>query len=239
MRNSSSGLSSVIGTADPRAEIDRAKGGGPVRSHAFTVVLSHRPTEEELDKLDADGLGDATFGVERGVPIAEFDREAATLAAAIASAVRELEAGGLGVLRVLDEDLVTLADIADRIGQSRESVRRYATGGRGPGGFPPPVNPARDGTLFYRWSEVAPWVRERLGLATDDGEAALVLANLVIQARAVAGRIDGAGALIGLLQERWGAKRRPPPGGSGHRDGGTGQTLQHISNRPPLSADQR
>jgi hypothetical protein len=66
--------------------------------------------------------------VEHGAPIAQFDRDAPAMADAIASAVRGVESAGLRVLRVLDEDLLTLADIADRIGRSRESIRRYATG---------------------------------------------------------------------------------------------------------------
>jgi hypothetical protein len=58
------------------------------------------------------------------------------MADAIASAVLDVESVGLRAIRVMDQDLLSLADIADRIGQSRESVRRYATGARGPGGFP-------------------------------------------------------------------------------------------------------
>jgi hypothetical protein len=152
-------------------------------THVFTVVLDRRPTDDDLDALYAAGCDDAAFGVEHGLPIGEFDREAPTLADAIASAVRGLDAVGLVALRVLDEDLVTLADVAGRIGQSRESVRRYATGERGSGGFPPPVNPVRDGTVFYRWSEVAPWVRQHLGIDVSDADPALVVANLVLQAR--------------------------------------------------------
>ncbi|MEU4559624.1 hypothetical protein AB0F72_14665 [Actinoplanes sp. NPDC023936] len=163
------------------------------------MVLSRRPTDEEIDRLLAEGPDDVIFGVERGVPIAEFDREAANLAEAIVSAVRDLDASGLEAVRVLDEDLVTLADVADRLGQSRESVRRYVTGERGPGGFPPPVNPQRDGTLFYRWSEVAPWVTDQLGLTVPDANPTLVMANLVLQARGVVERVEGAPALTHLL----------------------------------------
>lgn len=167
--------------------------------HVFVMVLGRRPTEEELAGLVAAGLDDVTFGTEHGVSVAEFDRDADNLAEAIATAIRDLEDVGLEAVRVLDEDLVTLADIADRLGQSRESVRRYATGDRGPGGFPPPVNPTRDGTLFYRWSEVAPWVRDELGLAVPDANLTLVMANLLLQARGVAGRVEGAAALTHLL----------------------------------------
>lgn len=130
--------------------------------HVFTLVLDRRPNDEELGALLDTGC-DAAFGTEHGRPIAAFDREAPALTDAIASAVRDVESAGLRVLRVWDEDLLTLADIADRIGRSRESIRRYATGERG-GGFPLPVNLGREGTVFYRWSEVAPWLREHLSI---------------------------------------------------------------------------
>lgn len=168
-------------------------------THTFTVVLDRQPTDDELDALFAAGCDDATFGTEAGLPIAEFDREAETLADAIASAVRALDEAGLVALRVLDQDLLTLADIAQRIGQSRESVRRYATGERGPGNFPPPVNPAREGTVFYRWSEVAPWIRRNLGLEVPDTDPALVVANLVLQARQHRHRVPHITALTKLL----------------------------------------
>jgi hypothetical protein len=168
-------------------------------THVFTVVLDQIPTDDELDALFSAGCDDAAFGVEQGLSIGEFDREAPTLADAIASAVRAIESTGLVVMRVLDGDLLTLADIGDRIGQSRESIRRYATGERGPGGFPPPVNPARDGTVFYRWSEVAPWVQTHLGLEVPDTDAALVVANLILQARRHRGRVAHMEALSDLL----------------------------------------
>jgi hypothetical protein len=170
-----------------------------MQSFVFTIVLAQRPTETELNKLIDNDVEDATFGLERGVSVVEFDRDASSLADAVASAIRDLEDAGMIPVRVVDEDLVTLADIADRLGQSRESVRRYAMGSRGPGGFPPPVNPARDGTVFYRWSEVAPWMRDRLGIQVTDAENALVMANLVLQARQLAGRVIGARQLIDLL----------------------------------------
>jgi len=167
--------------------------------YVFAVVLNHRPTETELDKFVDRDVDDATFGVERGVSVVEFDREAPSAADAVASAIRDLENAGMEPVRVIDDDLVTLADVADRVGQSRESVRRYATGDRGPGGFPPPVNPARDGTVFYRWSEVAPWMREKLGVDVPDVDPALVVANLILQARRLIGTVNGASALTDLI----------------------------------------
>jgi hypothetical protein len=165
----------------------------------FTLVLNRRPTDGELDALHTNGCDDAIFGQEDGLSIAEFDREAATLADAIATAVIEIEQVGLVAVRVLDTDLVTLADIGNRLKQSRESVRRYATGERGPGGFPPPANPAREGTVFYRWSEVAPWARGQLGVEVPDIDPTLVVANLILQARQHKDQVDHLSALSGLL----------------------------------------
>ncbi|MEV4346600.1 helix-turn-helix transcriptional regulator [Actinoplanes sp. NPDC049596] len=170
-----------------------------MNSYAFTIVMNRRPTDDELKSLFAHGRDDAAYGVENGLPIAEFDREAPTMAEAIASAVKELDAVGIRALRLIDQDLLTLADLADKLGLSREAVRRYSTGERGPGGFPPPVSPTRSGTTFYRWSEVAPWARQRLDLDVPDVDAALVVANLLLQARQHRDQVPNLVALTDLL----------------------------------------
>ena len=76
-----------------------------------------------------------------GAPRVSFDREAPSLVDAVTGAIADVEATGLRVVRVDDRDWVTLADVAARIGRSREIVRLWALGRKGPGGFPPPVNP--------------------------------------------------------------------------------------------------
>jgi hypothetical protein len=163
----------------------------------FTLVLDRQPSDEELERFLV-SWDDAVFGVESHHPVVHFDRDSPVLADAIASAVKDVESIGLKALRVVDGDLLTLADIADRVGQSRESIRRYATGERGKGNFPPPVNPHREGTVFYRWSEVAPWLQEA-GLSVPDVDAALVVANLVLQARQHRDRVQHMSALSDLL----------------------------------------
>jgi hypothetical protein len=170
-----------------------------VPTQVFSLVLDRRPTDDEQEALFGTGCADALFGMEGGLPVAEFDREAPSIAQAVVTAVRDIEAMGLRVLRVVDEDLVTLADIAERVGQSRESIRRYAAGTRGPGGFPPPVNPVREGTVFYRWSEVAPWFGSELGIEVSQNDPTLVLANLVIQARLHRSGVDDVDQLADLL----------------------------------------
>jgi uncharacterized protein YegP (UPF0339 family) len=168
-------------------------------THVFTIVMDRAPTDLQFDALMESGCDDAAFIVDRDIPLAEFDRDAPTLAHAIATAVRDIEAAGLKALRVVDGDLLTLADIADRIGRSRETVRRYAVGERGGGGFPPPVTPARDGTAFYRWSEVAAWIKEHVDAAIVGPDVTLVLANLLLQARLHRSNVPEADTLVGLL----------------------------------------
>jgi hypothetical protein len=170
-----------------------------VTTHVFTLVLDRAPNDDALDALFEAGCDDAAFGLDSGQPIATFDRKAQTLADAIATAVRDVESCGFHALRIVDEDLLTLGDIADRIGRSRESVRRYTTGERGGGQFPPPVNPNRDGTLFYRWSEVAPWLRGRLDVVVPDSDVVLVVANLILQARQHRHQVEHMSALSDLL----------------------------------------
>lgn len=171
-----------------------------MRTHVFTLILDRAPSDEDLDRLFEARFDDAIFGVEGGLVTAQFDRAAPTLADAIVEAVRGLDSLGFVAVRVQDDDLLTLADIASRVGQSRESIRRYAVGARGPGGFPSPVNPdRRDGTTFYRWSEVAPWLRTKLHVEIEETDPALVMANLVLQARLLRGRVEHMSALDDLF----------------------------------------
>ena len=108
-----------------------------------------------------------------GTQYVDFDREAASLDRAILSAVADLErVDGVDVARIADAGLVSMADIAARIGRTREGVRLLTTGARGPGGFPPPITDPRGRFRLWRWSDVAHWFTKHLGeeLASADDE---------------------------------------------------------------------
>jgi hypothetical protein len=77
-------------------------------------------------------------------------------------------------------------------------VRLWSIGRTGPGGFPPPVD-GRLSTAFYRWSQVAPWVRDRMGLPVRDPEPVLAAINLALQLRAMAPRVSRMDAIRSLL----------------------------------------
>ena len=107
-------------------------------THEFTFVVDHRVSEQEIEAL-FDRAEDVTPEREQARTLLGFDREATSLAHALVSALRDVEAAGLSVGSVCSEDLVTLKEIAARTGRTYESVRLLAAGKRGPGGFPGPM----------------------------------------------------------------------------------------------------
>jgi hypothetical protein len=135
----------------------------PTRTtHSFTLILSGdgELTEDLQDAFSGAGCDDALLGSRGGVLYLDFDREAASLDEAVLSAIADAERAGTGrrVVRVESGDLVTAGEIARRAGRSRESIRLYALGKRGPGGFPAPAARARSRSPLYRWSDVAGWL---------------------------------------------------------------------------------
>jgi regulator of protease activity HflC (stomatin/prohibitin superfamily) len=92
-----------------------------MKSYTFTLILSG---VAELTPALADALYEATHGdielnLREGVAFADFERKAATLRAAITSAIREVEqaAAGVRVVRVESEAANVITKInADLLG---------------------------------------------------------------------------------------------------------------------------
>jgi len=154
------------------------------RKHEFTLIIDGPLLEDDvLDALFERGCDDASFGAVDDVDFGDFHREARSLSEAIRSAMRAVESvEELRVVRIEPEDLVTMAEIADRLGRSRESVRLLVGGERGPGGFPAPVSHLRSRSRLWRWADVAAWAE----LATPEQlrEAGLIAAlNAALELR--------------------------------------------------------
>jgi hypothetical protein len=134
-----------------------------VTSYEFTLKLNHEVTDEELDLLYEAGCDDAAIETGPLGAVADFDREASSLAHAIASAALDIEkVPGLRAVGVRCDSMVNLQAIADRAGVSREAVRLWATGRRGLGGFPKPAMVTTGGEQIWDWQQVAPWIEEHL-----------------------------------------------------------------------------
>lgn len=140
----------------------------------FTLVVDG-PVEDDqiIDKLYEAGCSDATIGSVDGVGFVDFHREAASFSGAVLSAIEDVESvPGLTVLRIEPDDLVTMAEIAERLGRTRESVRLLISGRRGKGDFPAPISHLRSRSRLWRWSEVAEWAD--IGTPEDRQRARLI-----------------------------------------------------------------
>jgi hypothetical protein len=134
------------------------------REHDFTLVLTgiNEINSDIENTLFAAGCDDATLSVRCGGVYLTFSRTAETLKEAMLSAISDVKKAQIGaeVMRVDICDLVTQADIARRIGRSRQLVHQYVTGKRGPGGFPPAVCHITEDSPLWMWCEVAYWLSQ-------------------------------------------------------------------------------
>jgi len=166
-----------------------------MHAHHFALVLDRPP---DLRQAIAVMRSHRDIDVSPGVREATVNRRTHDFTGAVVSAIHDLEQAGLVPVRIHDNDWVTLADVGERVGRSRELVRRWSTGRYGPNGFPPPINPGAK-TLFYSWVEVAAWLRGHTGIAVAGDEPDLVVANLLLRARRLAPRSRDAHALPAIL----------------------------------------
>jgi hypothetical protein len=124
----------------------------------------------------------------------EFDRRAGALPSALVGALEELvkTVPDATVLRVEEDDLATMADIAKRSGRTPESVRLLVAGRRGPGGFPPAAGRVDARTRVWRWADAAQWFEDALGEPLPDtSESAFLRAfNDALEIRRLAHRLD-------------------------------------------------
>jgi hypothetical protein len=158
-------------------------------AYSFRVTFEGdlRDPEQVADSIYGAGCDDATVSVERdgSCGYADFDREASDALSAVISAVEQIESVGFQVTSV-GEDLVTVADIAERTGRSQQAVSAWINEHRGPGGFPA-ARTQRHWGAVYSWAEVTQWLaRHRLGkldLTVADAASACAAVDSVLDAR--------------------------------------------------------
>ncbi|MEV0731296.1 hypothetical protein [Polymorphospora sp. NPDC050346] len=115
---------------------------------------------DDLSWMEIDGRTLAVLHTD-GDPVGATVQAARQIRAALPSAC---------VLDV-DQDLVGISDIARRVGVTREAVRLWVDGKRGPGAFPAPVGSAGSGERgsmrLWQWASINDWLR-RYGLHDDE-----------------------------------------------------------------------
>lgn len=128
--------------------------------YSFTLLLSgFEELTDEIANAFYEACDDCTLAISCGLPEASFTRSAPTLKDAIFSAIGDVRKVGPGidVLRIDCDSLLTQAEIARKIGRSRQRVHQLILGGD----FPPPVrarSSGMSGQPLWQWSAVAEWL---------------------------------------------------------------------------------
>lgn len=160
-----------------------------METHDFTLVIDgiDSLTTEVEDALYEAGCDDGLLSMSDRVFRIDFAREAPSLREAILSAIRDVESAGVGasVTRVEPDEIVNASEIARRLGISREAVRLYALGERGPGDFPSPIAGDRLNQRLWRWTDICDWiVRHKLPYDVDAGGASeIAVINAMLDLR--------------------------------------------------------
>ena len=131
--------------------------------HEFVLVLSGSTDLDDslMDALFEAGCDDATPSLKYGRISMMFTRVAPSFQEAVYTAIRDVKKTGLADVYSMDEcSLVSQADIARRIGKSRQYVGQCIAGTKGPGGFPGPVCGISEGHSLWSWCEVSFWLWE-------------------------------------------------------------------------------
>ena len=150
-------------------------------SHEFTLTVNTDPTEY-ADQLFEVAEGTLVPEGGNGTGVVHAIHDTATLADAVAWAVAAVESVGITVTGVETEDTVSLKDIAARMGRTYESVRRLASGQRGPGRFPAPFS--TDSWALYSWAEVSAWLAAHYGTeGVPAYDREIVAADYLLRAR--------------------------------------------------------
>ncbi|GLK76006.1 DNA-binding protein [Methylopila jiangsuensis] len=130
-----------------------------MKTYEFSVVASGLdPEDDAFEQRFYDvGCDDATISFQRGRIILDFAREAESFDHALASAIVAVRAAGARVIRIEPDPLVSLADIAARVGMSRAAMTQYAKGQRGRG-FPAPAVKVTSESPLWDWASVSAWL---------------------------------------------------------------------------------
>lgn len=147
-----------------------------MKSFAFRIRLRDRLSDSDADRL-YEGF-DEEVAVEEGPRghFVGFEREAESFLDAVLDAINQVIGLGFEPLAVEDE-LVSMADIAERTGRTRQSVSMLVSGQRGPGGFPRPTAGNVRSPLWH-WADVAAWLENQAGGGEDFEDRLRTIASI-------------------------------------------------------------
>ena len=145
-------------------------------TYAFRIRLRDALADDGADRLYE--AFDDEIAVEDG-PMGHFvgfERSADCFLDAVVDAITEVIALGFEPITVEDE-LVSMADIAERTGRTRQSVSMIVRGKRGPGGFPRTAAGNVRSPLWH-WADVSSWFESAEGSAPPSEDRTLLIASI-------------------------------------------------------------
>jgi hypothetical protein len=126
------------------------------------IVDGLRLEDDSIFEVIARYLSDLIWTEESGRTLATLIVDDNPVLGAVAAANRIRDRFPHTCIHRVDRDLVSIADIANRVGVSREAVRLWSVGGRGPGMFPTPTGSvgggAKGATKVWLWGDVNAWL---------------------------------------------------------------------------------
>lgn len=128
----------------------------------FTLVLTgvNEHTDNLEDALYEAGCDDALISFKNGIVCLDFDREAKGLEEAIISVIRDVEQAGIGAKADhIEGSFVTLSEIAERTGFTKQAISLFIQGKRGQGDFPVPFTGINSTSPIWRWRDVVKWLQ--------------------------------------------------------------------------------
>lgn len=131
------------------------------RTYHFVLVLSgvNQDTEGLEDALFEAGCDDALISYKNRVVCLDFDRESDSLENAIISSIHDVEGANIGAKAAhIEGAFVTLSEIAERTGFTKQAISLFIQGKRGPGGFPIPFTGVNSSSPIWRFRDVVVWL---------------------------------------------------------------------------------
>lgn len=153
-------------------------------AYTMTIVIENLDVDDDVLATLADEFSDVSSRTRDGLAFVTATVEGASQKSAGQTFTRGFKSLFPDAILVrLDQDLVSVEEIAGRIDRSTDDVRLLIEGSEGPGGFPAPIGIVADGIRIWPWATVAKWLTEQMNMEfavtlLDPEASAAVDANL-------------------------------------------------------------
>jgi predicted DNA-binding transcriptional regulator AlpA len=150
-----------------------------MKNYEFSIIasgLDPKAGDFESRFYDA-GCDDATISLQKGHIIVDFARDSASMEAAVSSAIDAVIKAGAKVERVEPDPLVSLSEIAARVGMTRAAITQYSKGQRSKD-FPAPVVKVTSDSPLWDWAAVSLWFFRHRKLSKEVALEALTVKEI-------------------------------------------------------------